>query len=96
MTKLLVAPITHAEPKPDEGVLIPPSVKRHLGLDDEPSWIITTEINQFIWPGPDVRTVEGGDSPLFGTIPTKLYEQMRLQISDNVDRYGANITPRDE
>jgi hypothetical protein len=43
-------------------------VKRHLGLDDEPSWIITTEVNRFVWPGPDIRVVEGSDTPLYGAI----------------------------
>ena len=53
-TQLLVAPVTHSEPKSGEGIEIPPPVKRHLGLDRERSWIVTTELNRFNWPGPTV------------------------------------------
>jgi hypothetical protein len=36
---------------------IPPAVKRHLGLDDQPSWIVLDEFNVFTWPGYDLRPV---------------------------------------
>src|SRR5438309_5584417 len=32
--ELLVAPVTHASPRSGEGIEIPPSVKRHLRLDE--------------------------------------------------------------
>jgi len=76
---------------PGEGVPIPPAVKSHLGLDDEPSWIITTEVNRFIWPGPDIRLPEGSDTPLFGAIPARLFDQVKQQISDNA-RAGQAVT----
>ena len=28
-------------------------MKRHLGLDDDPSWIMVAEGNEFLWPGYD-------------------------------------------
>ena len=48
-----VVPITHSPPT-DEGdaVEIPPALKAHLGLG---SWIVVTETNDFLWPGPDLR-----------------------------------------
>lgn len=79
-TELLVAPITHSEPKQGDGVEIPAPVKRHLKLDEDRSWIATTELNRFTWPGPDVRLTPGGDDPFYGTIPAKLFEQLRLAI----------------
>lgn len=79
-TELLVAPVTHREPQAGEGVEIPSPVKRHLGLDQDRSWIITTELNRFIWPGPDIRLVPGADDPYYGTIPAKLFEKMRAQM----------------
>lgn len=78
-TQLFVAPVTHREPDEGEGVEIPPPVKRHLGLDRERSWIVTTELNKFVWPGPDVRAVSG-EGPLYGAIPARLYEEMRVKI----------------
>jgi hypothetical protein len=51
-----VLPITHAPPSdPNLAVEIPAAVKRRLGLDDERSWVVLTEANRFIWPGPDLR-----------------------------------------
>jgi hypothetical protein len=68
--ELLVAPVTHSPPeRPGDGVEMPASVRRHLGLDKERSWIILTELNRFIWPGPDVRIAPGRDSPLYDAIP---------------------------
>ena len=40
----------------------PDTVKRRLELDDERSWIVLTEANRFIWPGPDLRPSTPGDS----------------------------------
>jgi hypothetical protein len=57
-----VLPVTHRPPTmPDEAVEIPAATKNRLRLDDAPSWIILTEMNDFLWPGPDVRrSVEVG------------------------------------
>lgn len=79
-TELLVAPVTHSEPRAGEGIEIPPPVKRRLGLDQDRSWISTTELNRFIWPGPDIRIAPASDDPFYGTIPAKLFEQMRRAI----------------
>jgi mRNA-degrading endonuclease toxin of MazEF toxin-antitoxin module len=70
-----VAAITHTEPEhPDMAVEIPLRVKQHLNLDSERSWIICTEVNRFIWPGPDLRRIPGRkDEPYFyGVLPPKL------------------------
>jgi len=95
-TRIIVAPITHSEPPAGEGLEIPPSVKRNLRLDEERSWIITTEVNQFIWPGPDIRLSKGSESPLYGTIPAKLFDEATRQISDNAKAGQAVITKRTE
>ena len=51
--------ISHSEPREgDRAMEVPPKLKRHLGLDDEPSWIYTDEVNVFAWPGPDLRPAE--------------------------------------
>lgn len=95
-TRLIVAPVTHSEPPASEGVEIPPAVKRHLRLDEERSWIVTTEVNQFIWPGPDIRPAEGSDTPLYGAIPAELFNQTKQQISQNARAGQAVITKRTE
>ncbi len=56
--RVLVLPITHRPPEqPGLAVEIPAKVKRRLRLDDAPSWVILTEWNEFVWPGPDLRRV---------------------------------------
>jgi hypothetical protein len=50
---VLVLPMTHSPPaEPDLAVEIPIETKRRLGLDDQRSWIIVTDANRFVWPGP--------------------------------------------
>ena len=95
-TELLVAPVTHAEPKPGEGVEMPPPVKRHLGLDRDRSWIVTTELNRFNWPGPDIRIAPDGDDPYYGTIPAKLFEDVRSSIMTGFNANRLRMPKRTE
>jgi hypothetical protein len=56
----VVVAITHTEPDRDIPALeVPETERRRIGLDEERSWVILSEINEFIWPGPDLRTVPG-------------------------------------
>ena len=77
-----VLPVTHAAPSAGDADLfveIPPGTKRRLGLDDARSWIVLSEANRFIWPGPDLRPARQGDpsSVVFGLLPNALYEKVR-------------------
>src|SRR5215472_14680139 len=61
-TVVTVLPITHSAPvDPALAVEIPMPIKQHLGLDDDPSWIIVSEGNEFIWPGYDLRKLPHSD-----------------------------------
>ncbi len=56
--QIVVAPITHTDPgQASLAVEIPTATKQRLGLDDERSWIVTSELNVFEWPGPDIRPI---------------------------------------
>jgi hypothetical protein len=58
--RLLVLVMTHTpSDDPWDAVPFPATEKLRLGLDDAPAWIVTTEGNAFIWPGPDIRPVPG-------------------------------------
>lgn len=77
-------PITHSKPAINEGVEIPASVKRRLGLDDLPSWIITTELNIFTWPGYDIRPINKSKNEyVYGYLPTDLFEKVKTSINEN-------------
>ncbi len=55
-TLTFVAPITHTRPNASESsIQINPGTARRVGLDDPDTdkWLITSEVNQFTWPGPD-------------------------------------------
>jgi hypothetical protein len=61
-TEVTVLPITHRRPdNPGWAVEMPSPVKRHLGLDAAPSWIVVAEGNEFLWPGYDLRQIPGSD-----------------------------------
>ncbi|HYD99610.1 MAG TPA: hypothetical protein VEH84_09515 [Alphaproteobacteria bacterium] len=95
--QVMVAPITHAAPAdPDDAVEIPQKVKRHLGLDDAPSWIVTTELNRFEWPCPDLRPVARGkpDTFEFGTLPVELFDRVKRSIQANARKGSLKSTGR--
>lgn len=80
-----VLPVTHTPPKDHSlAIEIPVNVKRRLGLDDESSWIILSEANIFIWPGPDLRMERGAgpESVAYGFLPPGYFRIVR-------DRYLA-------
>ena len=57
-----VLPVTHSPPSDAADTLeIPGATKERLGLDSQRSWVVLSEANDFIWPGPDLRPVPGSD-----------------------------------
>ena len=82
-TVVTVAPITHSEPEnPGMAVEIPAKVKEYLNLDSEASWIICTEVNRFIWPGPDIRPIsrQGNIKHSYGVLPPRLFSKVTKTI----------------
>ena len=95
-TLVSLAPITHSPPASDAAVELPPRVKAHLGLDDQPSWIVTDELNQFIWPGYDLRPVKGAENRFaYGFLPPKLFEKIRLSVLSAAQQHRTRIIKRD-
>jgi hypothetical protein len=94
--RVTVAPITHSAPDGAAGAVeVPAVVKRDLGLDRERSWIVVTEVNSFLWKGPDLRPLADG-SPYYGTIPGWLFLRMREAIGVHAGRGRVRITKRTE
>jgi hypothetical protein len=72
-----VLPITHSPPTdPASAVEIPLPVKRHLGLDDERSWVVIAEGNEFLWPGYDLRRRPQSDRYDYGFLPPRFFNQV--------------------
>lgn len=91
-----VLPITHTPPLNDEdGIEIPAVTKQRLRLDAEQSWIITTELNQFIWPGPDLRPTPSGEY-LYGYLPERLMRLVLDQVKKRARDKQLKTVPRTE
>ena len=78
-----VVPVTHTQPAdPQTAVEIPPQIKDALRLDEQPSWIVVSELNGFLWPGPDLRQVQGSNPPRFdyGVLPPGFFRRIRDQL----------------
>ncbi|GBQ96711.1 hypothetical protein AA23498_2712 [Acetobacter nitrogenifigens DSM 23921 = NBRC 105050] len=99
LAELLVLAITHSPPRDKtEAVPLPKDVKRLLGLDDAPSWIVTTEANYFIWPGPDLRPIPGRKPPgvVYGHIPAGLLSTVARSYLTNRDKQKGRLVRRTE
>lgn len=77
-----VVPVTHSPPKTEDAAIeIPPAVKRHLGLDDARSWAILDEVNEFAWPGFDLRPIPPSrDRYSYGFLPPRLFDRILARI----------------
>lgn len=77
-----VLPVTHRRPTIEgEAVEIPMPIKRRLGLDSEPSWIVLSELNDFPWPGPDVRPIRNTGNPIYGFLPGRFFRHVLEQMA---------------
>jgi hypothetical protein len=94
-----VVPITHTPPTdPADAIEIPPALKAHLGLDGLPSWIVVTETNDFLWPGPDLRPRRGVKPSRFdyGMLPPRFFAHVRDRILQTHLHRKLNRVPRSE
>jgi hypothetical protein len=94
-----VLPITHSRPRdPESAVEIPLLTKKRLGLDDDQSWIMLDEANDFTWPGPDLRPKVNGDpaSVAFGYLPPGFLKALREKLARRQMQLQARIVRRTE
>ena len=66
-------------------------------MDDARSWIVVTEANRFIWPGPDLRPARAGDaaSVALGLLPGGLYAEVKRKLIAAWRAGGDRLTPRE-
>jgi hypothetical protein len=94
-----VLPVTHTPPSdPELTVEIPLATKRRLRLDNERSWVVLSEANRFLWPGPDLRPARPRDteSVAYGQLPYALFETIRMKFLAAIRARRAGIVPRTE
>lgn len=93
----IVVPITHREPESSAvGIEISEAARLRLGLDDARQWIIITEGNAFIWPGPDLGAIPGIDPPTFiyGRISKGLYVDVLARMQTLIKIRRISLTTR--
>jgi hypothetical protein len=98
-TEILVLAVTHTPPADAaDAVAFPQEIKRRLGLDEAPSWIVTTEANAFVWPGPDIRPVPGRTPPtvIYGRVPDGLLSRVARSYLANRKKQRSRLVPRTE
>jgi len=93
-----VLPVTHTPPAdPADALEIPQPTKQRLGLDSERSWVMLSEANDFIWPGPDLRPAVNGDpaSVAYGMLPPGFMAVLRGRLAQR-RREKLAVTRRTE
>ena len=80
--RVRVLPITHAPTEEARSIAIPAKVKLHLGLDPDASWIVLDEVNEFFWPGVDLRPVSRlrPGAWTFGVLPMEIFEEIQAKL----------------
>ena len=96
-TEVLVVAVTHSPPRSaDNAVPLPDEEKKRLGLDDLPSWIVTTEGNAFFWPGPDIRPIPEPPAGrlIYGRISDALLTRVARSYLANRQRHLGRLVER--
>jgi hypothetical protein len=94
-----VLPVTHSPPANSADALeIPLQTKQRLGLDSERSWVVLSEANDFIWPGPDLRPAVNGDpsSVVYGMLPPGFMKVLRERLLQRWRDKRMAVTRRTE
>jgi len=90
-----VLPVTSSAPSdPADALEIPPATKKRLGLDADRSWVVLTEANDFVWPGPDLRPAISGDpsSVVYGVLPPGFMAALRQKLAQRWTEKRAAVT----
>ncbi len=98
-TVVTVVPVTHTPPtRAEEAVEIPLATKQRLGLDSERSWVIVSEVNRFIWPGPDLRPISRDKPDRFdyGMLPPALFRRIKECLLTEARAQQLRMIPRTE
>jgi hypothetical protein len=74
--RVVLLPMTHSPPSADNlAIEVPHRIKLTLGLDDERSWIISSQCNFDVWPSPQLGVLPGGGS-VYGRLPEQFLRQV--------------------
>lgn len=83
--------ISHRPPRKQERALqLPMKLQKWLGLDDDPCWIYTDQMNVFTWPGPDLRPadrlstrLDALDTCVIAPLPADWFETVKAHLIES-------------
>lgn len=83
---VVLLPITHSPPTGETvGIEIPHRVKRAIGLDDLPSWVIVSEYNVDQWPNSGLSQIPGRTGEFsYGILPPSLFGAVKREFLELV------------
>jgi hypothetical protein len=88
-------PITHSPPRSAaDAIEVPHKIKQHLGLDDERSWIVTTEVNRIAWDDPGIVPASR-KSWHYGALPQGFVKQVQDRIRERAQARQLGVVKRD-
>jgi hypothetical protein len=94
-TLVTVLPVTRRTPDVEAAAIeIPRNVKKHLGLDDERSWVIVSEGDQFVRPRYDLRKVRNSDRYDYGYLPPRFFNEILAAFWAWRKARKVKVTPR--
>ena len=93
---VVLLPITHSRPTGDAvGIEIPHKVKKAIGLDDEPSWVIVSDYNIDEWPNAGLSQIPGKAGVYsYGFLPPSLFETVKSKFTQLVREKRARSVKR--
>jgi hypothetical protein len=79
---VVLLPITHSRPLGDTiAIEIPAKVRKAIGLDDEPCWVVVSEYNVDEWPNAGLTPLPGTrDVFAYGLIPPGLFAIIKARL----------------
>jgi hypothetical protein len=93
---IVLLPITHSPPSGDTvGIEIPRAVKKAIGLDDVPSWVIVSDYNIDEWPNAGLAQIPGKPGVYsYGMIPPSLFAMVKARFVELVRQKRARSVKR--
>jgi len=93
---VVLLPITHSRPTGDTvGIEIPDKVKKAIGLDDEPSWVIVSDYNIDEWPNAGLSQIPGKSGVYsYGFLPPSLFATVKSKFTQLVREKRARSVKR--
>ncbi len=96
--------ISHMPPSTGRRALeVPPKLRRWIGLDREPQWIYTDEVNVFVWPGPDLRPAQWistrdilEDTCVLGALPDDWFATVKQHFLESYEKRLLRLVKRSQ